>query len=171
MENKYIFDLDNTLIYTNQLNNDSYNYALARLNLQPILNCERITRNVVYEYFPVLHSTDKEKIVQFKQQYFINHMQDTIANNNLINFLNSYGCENCILWTSGEKNRVLALINYYKIQNNFKEILYSSKNDLLVDVERIANIFCADYNRLIFFEDNTAIINKLKSLNLTVMQV
>lgn len=171
MKDRYIFDLDNTLIYTNQLNNDSYNYALSQLNLQPILNCERITRDVVYEHFPVLDSTNKEKIIQLKQQYFINHIHYTVANNTLMNLLKSYDPQNCVLWTSGEKNRVLALMNYYKIQNNFNQILYSNKKNLLMDVDIIANVFFCDYKRLIFYEDNIEVINQLKSLNLTVVHV
>lgn len=37
---RHVFDLDNTLIYTDLLNNDSYNYALNLLGLATIVDCK-----------------------------------------------------------------------------------------------------------------------------------
>lgn len=67
---RYVFDLDNTLIYTDSLNNDSYNYALSLQGLAPINDCKRITRDIVFKKYPNLNNVQKNKIIELKQEYF-----------------------------------------------------------------------------------------------------
>ena len=51
---KYVFDLDNTLVYSNSLNNESYNYALRLLGKSYLTEIKRITRNVVFQKYNFL---------------------------------------------------------------------------------------------------------------------
>ena len=51
---KYIYDLDNTLVYSNYLNNYSYNYALKVKGIHPVNGYERITRDVIIKKYPEL---------------------------------------------------------------------------------------------------------------------
>jgi len=64
---RHVFDLDNTLIYTDSLNNDSYNYALKKLGLATINDCKRITRDVILSKYPEINSFQKNEIIELKQ--------------------------------------------------------------------------------------------------------
>jgi len=77
---RYIFDLDNTLVYTDSLNNDSYNYALKKLGLASINDCKRITRDVILSKYPELNSFQKNEIIELKQKYFMNNLKRTSPN-------------------------------------------------------------------------------------------
>ena len=51
----HIVDVDNTLVFTNQLNTAGYVYALAQVGLEPrIVIPDRITRDVVRSWYPQL---------------------------------------------------------------------------------------------------------------------
>ncbi len=171
MLNIHIFDLDNTLIYTNQLNSDSYNYALTKLGLVPIVSCSRVTRKVVLNHYPFLDKHQQAKLIQLKQAYFIKHINKAELNLHLHGVLHSHSSEFCVLWTSAEKERVLPLLEHYQLQCAFAEIIYSSKDNVRRDVEKICQRFSCTSEQLLFYEDNPVIIEVLRSLGQTVMPV
>lgn len=168
---RHVFDLDNTLVYTNLLNNASYNYALSLLGLATIVDCKRITRKVVFNRYPDLNSMQKNKIIELKQEYFINNLKETIPNKPLIQLLKSRSEERCILWTSADKTRVLSLLKYYKINNAFKEVLFSSKFELTEDIVKICELLECGIEHLVFYENNQRVIRDLQRLNLNVISV
>lgn len=168
---KYVFDLDNTLVYTDSLNNDSYNYALNRLGLTPINNCKRITRKIVFEKFTNLNDIQKNQIIELKQQYFINNLQKTVPNTALLQTLKTKNAESCLLWTSAYKTRVLAILEYYQICNEFKMLLFSNKVNVLQDVEKICALLQCRHEDLIFYEDNQKVIHELQRIKLKVIPV
>ena len=161
MNDRYVFDLDNTLIFTNELNNDSYNYALTQLKLMPITTCKRITRDVVFNNYPHLSEPQKNLIVKLKQEYFIKNIYCTTPNTNLIYLLQSTNPAYCVLWTSADKDRVKGLLSHYKLENNFISIIYSRKRKVSEDIGKICEIFGCTSKQLFFFEDNKNIINEL----------
>ena len=171
MINRYIFDLDNTLIYTNILNNYSYNYALQLQGIAPILDCKRITRKIVYIKYPHLNNMLKDKIIELKQEFFIKNIQDTKPNEPLLKFLKSQNADYCVLWTSADKARVQALLEYYKISDDFMKILFSKKSNVLQDVDSICELFSCKSEQLVFYEDNWEAIKKLQELNIRVISV
>lgn len=168
---KYVFDLDNTLIYTDKLNNDSYNYALKCQGLTPINNFKRITRETVFEQYKNINDTKKDQLIRLKNEYFINNLHLTNINELLINILKFQNKNNCILWTSANEHRAIAILEYYNINNFFKEILFTNKTDVLHDVEKICNLHRCNLNQLVFYEDNLTLIKELRRLNLNVIQV
>lgn len=168
---RHVFDLDNTLIYTDLLNNDSYNYALNLLGLASIVDCKRITRDVVFSRYPDLNSIQKNKIIELKQKYFINNLKETIPNKSLIQLLEDQNVELCILWTSADETRVLAILDYYKISNAFKRVLFSSKLEVTEDIVKISELLECGIEHLIFYEDNQRVIQELQHLNLKVISV
>lgn len=171
MINRYIFDLDNTLIYTNILNNNSYNYALQQQGLEPILDYERITRDIVFIKYPHLNNELKNKIIELKQEFFVNNIQDTRPNKTLFKTLKSHNNDYCVLWTSADEARVQALLEYYIISDDFKKILFSKKSNVLQDVERICELFGCKSEQLVFYEDNWETIKKLQEFNLKIISV
>ena len=79
--------------------------------------------------------------------------------------VNSSKDEN-ILWTSAEEVRVFAILEYYKITEKFKKILFSKKTDVEKDVGEICKLFKCSQEDLIFFEDNFNVIYELVRLKL-----
>ncbi len=171
MKYRYVFDLDNTLIYTDILNNDSYNYALIKLGLFPIHNCKRITRRVVLEHYPYLDIQQQTELTELKQAYFFGHVSQTDPNVDLFGVLHTYDPQFCALWTSAEKRRVLHILEYYHLQNAFTEICYSSKKNIRRDIEDMCKLFYCTSQQLIFYEDSNVVIEKLRSLGQTVIAV
>lgn len=168
---RYVFDIDNTLIYTDSLNNDSYNYALNFLGLASIVDCKRITRDIVFSRYLDLNSIQKNKIIELKQKYFVNNLKETFPNKSLIRLLEDQDAEMCILWTSADETRVLAILDYYKIGNAFKKVLFSSKLEVSEDIVKICELLECGIEQLIFYEDNQRVILDLQRLNLNVISV
>ena len=65
----YVFDLDNTLVFTDALNNEAYNFILKKFGLSEIQNVERITREVVFQKYPEVEKW-KDEIIVLKQKFF-----------------------------------------------------------------------------------------------------
>ncbi len=166
---RYVFDLDNTLIYTNLLNSDAYNYALNLQGLGPINDCKRITRDIVFKKYPNLNNVQKNKIIKLKQEYFVNNLERTIPNKELLQVLKTHNVEYCILWTSADEIRVKAILDYYDISNAFRKILFSNKIEVIQDIKKICELFECCSEQLIFYEDNPRVIKELQQLNLHVI--
>lgn len=169
--NKYIFDLDNTLIYTDKLNNDSYNYALKNIGLPEINKIKRITRETVFKTYKNINTDEKSKLIQLKNEYFINNLHVTYMNELVVEVLRCQNKENCILWTSADEARVKALLEYYNINDLFKKILITNKIDISNDIEEICKLHKCDLQQLVFYEDNIMLVEKLGQLNLNVIGV
>lgn len=168
---KYVFDLDNTLIYTDYLNNDSYNYALKYYGLSPINNYKRITRDIVFKNYSHINNIQKDEILKLKKEYFINNIHMTSANDSLIRILKSLNRNNCILWTSADKTRVKALLEYYRINRLFKNIFFSNKVDVVHDIKKICKLHECKLEQLFFYEDNLKLIKELEKLKLNVISI
>ncbi|MBO7219479.1 MAG: HAD hydrolase-like protein [Clostridia bacterium] len=158
----YIFDLDNTLIFTDSLNNESYNYALTKLKLSPIKTDKRITRSIVFKKYQNLTNDDKNNLIKIKQNYFITHIQKTIPNTHLLNTLQNNKKEQCILWTNCEKTRAIALLKYYQLNNCFAHIVYYDKNNIQESVDKILKLCNCNLLNIEIYDDNINIINYIK---------
>lgn len=145
----YVFDLDNTLVFTDALNNEAYNFVLKKFGLSEIRNVERITREVVFQKYPEVEKW-KDEIIALKQNFFLNNLERTFpARELLIKLKNSEKCRN-ILWTSAEETRVIAILEYYKIAEEFRDIVFSKKADVEKDIKKICRIFECSQEDLIF---------------------
>ena len=164
MNDRYVFDLDNTLIMTDELNNDSYNYALAQFDMLPLTSNTRITREVVFNKYPNLSEFQKSQIVKYKQRYFLDNIHCTHSNKNAIYLLQSKDAKHCALWTSADKDRVSNLLTYHRLENEFISIIFSNKRKISEDIDKICKIFGCASKQLIFFEDDTNIAKELRLL-------
>lgn len=100
----FLFDMDGTLFFTDELNNESYNYALRKYNLPIIEHKKRITREIVKKTYSELNAQQITKLIQLKQNYFIKNINKVHINESLFYILRKIKRNNCILWTSAEKN-------------------------------------------------------------------
>jgi FMN phosphatase YigB (HAD superfamily) len=168
---KYVFDLDNTLIYTDKLNTISYNYALDKFGLPQIESSKRITRDTIFEKHPEINMTLKNKIIEAKQNYFIENLHITSPNRILLELLMILPRGKCILWTKANEKKVQEIMKFYKIEDEFKMILFSSKSDIALDLGKIYEAFECRLEQIMFFEDDKQIINKLRRVEARVISV
>lgn len=159
---KHIFDLDNTLVFTDELNREAYNYALVSLGKEPIYDEKRITREVVFSRYK-LTEVEKNSLVELKQKYFSSHLEKMQINKDLLNLLLKLSPSECILWTSAEECRVEAILNYLGLNNAFSWIFWSDKVNVNEDLEKICLHFQCSKSQLKFYEDDSQILNKLKN--------
>lgn len=162
---KHIFDLDNTIVFTDELNSEAYNYALSQLGKEHILNVGRITREVVYSQYGL---TDYEKkiLVEIKQKYFLNNLKKIKTNVDLISLLLRLRPSECILWTSAEDCRVKAILNYLNLTNAFSYVFYSKKASIKDDLKSICQYFQCPKSHLKFYEDDSNVMKELKLLGI-----
>jgi len=168
---RHIFDFDNTIMLTDVLNNEAYNYALETVGLKPITDRKRITREIVFHEHSEIDEQQRAKIINLKQMYFIENLSKCIPNASMMRLLKEQNPERCLLWTSAEKVRVLSTLNYYSIQDSFKAFLYSNKTDLRHDIRKICEIMKCDISDLVFYEDSHKTINYLNEVGAKVISV
>ena len=147
-----VFDLDNTLVFTDKLNNESYNFALFEMGREKIVGIKRITRDIVYSRYE-LTANEKQQLIKTKQQYFVNNISKIELNDVLIAKLKKLDPNECILWTRAEKVRAEAILKYLHIDDCFAKVFYSSKHDLESDIKTICSFFNCKKEDLIFYDD------------------
>ena len=123
----YIFDLDNTLIYSDLANNISYREAIRNV-IGADLNicCPRITRSSLTKQLPNLSSNDLSKVIQEKEVQYEKHINKTILNSALVDVL-KYMKDNgmsSILLTYSSKHRAEQLLMYHGISDLFSAKYY-----------------------------------------------
>lgn len=161
----YVFDFDNTLVFTDVLNNEAYNFVLKKFGLSEIRDVARLTRKIVFQRYPEVEKW-KDEIIELKQKFFLKHLERTLPSREFLQLVISGEGEN-ILWTSAEEIRVFAVLKYYKITEKFKKVVFSKKTDVEKDVKEICRIFKCNKEELIFFEDNLKVIQELERLKLS----
>lgn len=168
---KFIFDLDNTLVYTNFLNNLSYNYALKSMNLPKIHSQSRITRKVISSQYPILTQKEKERLINIKQNFFMTHLEYTTPNLALFRLLLSKEKNSCILWTACEPSRACSILKHYNIEQAFYQIIFSNKACIKKDIKKIMDILNCNFDELVIFEDNKSTLKKLEILSTIFSQL
>ena len=122
-----LVDLDDTLVYTSELNNDAYNFALEALGFERINSTRRITR----EYLSDLKQQELQKIISLKQKYFTHRWMKyrLMLNDKLLSLIKKEDKNNCFIWTKAEQQRAIAIYNQFKLNKYFKSIIFDSKNN------------------------------------------
>lgn len=168
----HIVDVDNTLVFTDELNTAGYVHALACVDLEPCKVVPRITREIVQECYPQLTKGEVMHITRLKQDYVERHLEVSQLNESVARVLVTYGSERCALWTAANPERVRMLLRYHEI-TEYRAIRFSNKteDDVAHAVQDFCALFGCEPEDLCFHEDNPEVINHLRKLGLTVMAV
>lgn len=168
----HIVDVDNTLVFTDELNTAGYVHAFACVDLEPRKVVPRITREIVQEWYPQLTKGEVMHITRLKQDYVERHLEVSQLNESVARVLVTYGSERCALWTVANPERVRMLLRYHKI-TEYRAIRFSNKkeDDVAHAVQDFCVLFGCEPEDLCFHEDNPEVINYLRNLGLTVMAV
>lgn len=157
-----VFDLDNTVVMTDCLNNKAYNYALAKFNLPLFTTEKRITREII-KNFSSLPDVVLNKIIKEKQEYFIRNIRETNLNPGILSLLNKMDPTNCVLWTKADFIRSFSLLTYHNLINSFSFIFISEKKDFESDIQTICQKMHCKKEKLSFWDDNLSNIAALQA--------
>lgn len=145
-----IVDLDDTLVSSIALNNDSYNFALEQHNFNRLITNERITR----ERLDFMDNKTLKNVIQLKQYYFTQEWLPcrVALNTILIDKLKLNKKENCYLWTKADKDRAYKIVDYCKLDNYFKDIIFDDKLSFETSIPKLKEL--TNSNQFIIYENN-----------------
>lgn len=168
----HILDIDNTLFFTNELNNKAYIFALSSLGLKPLSPCKRITRTVIASWYPFLKDEEMIAIIRLKQIYVGENLYLISINDDLHQLLRKVGPNMVGLWTAADPIRIKKILDYNDI-TNYTYIRFSdkSKDDICHGIQEFCNVFHCEKDQLCFYEDDKNVISLLKSYNVQVVEV
>lgn len=168
----HILDIDNTLFFTNELNNKAYIFALSSLGLKALVPCKRITRTVIASWYPSLRDEEMTAIIQLKQTYVGENLHLISINDDLHQLLQAVGPNMVGLWTAADPSRIKKILDYNDI-TNYSYIRFSNKspNDICRGIQDFCQIFNCDKDQLCFYEDDKNVISLLQSHNVQVVEV
>lgn len=151
----YVVDLDDTLISSTALNNDSYNFALEQYNYTRILTRERITR----EKLNHIKDATLKKIIKLKQFYFTRKWLPyrVILNKTLIEKLKNNGKENCYLWTKADKKRANKMINLCGLDLYFNDVIFDKKENFKISTLKLKKI--TKSSQFVIYENDESFFN------------
>ena len=163
-----ICDIDNTLLFTDKLNNKAYIYAAKILKIQlpdVVLNAPRITASINNSTF--------EKLQDKKLNYFLGHLEQIKINQKLLNEIKE-NSDFIYLWTSSNERRALAECCMLKIP--FDELISFDKKNSSVKVLRkmifgiMAKIKISSVD-IIVYDDDENFLNKIAQLGVKTVLV
>ncbi len=145
-----VVDLDDTLVCSTILNNDSYNFALEQFGFGRLIINERLTR----EKLEYIDNKTLENIIKLKQYYFTQEWLPcrVVLNKLLINKLVLNKKENCYLWTKADKDRAYKIVDYCKLGNFFKDIIFDDKLSFETSIPKLKEL--TNSNQFIIYENN-----------------
>ena len=163
----YVVDLDDTLVSSTQLNNDSYNFALEQYNYNRLPTNKRITRGKLN----FIDNSTRKAIITLKQDYFTKSWLPyrVVLNKALIEKLIINQKSNCYLWTKADKNRATKIIDCCKLDKYFKDVIFDDKESFNKSILKLNNIVKSNQfiiyenNELFFEKQNCKIVDKIKN--------
>lgn len=168
----HILDIDNTLFFTNDLNNKAYIFALSSLSLKALTPCKRITRTVVASWYPSLTNTEMNDIIRMKQTYVSENLHLISINVDLHQLLREVGPNMVGLWTAADPIRIKKILDHNNI-TNYTCIRFSDKSqdDICHGIQEFCHVFHCEKDQLCFYEDDKNVISLLQSHNVQVVEV
>ncbi len=167
-----IFDLDGTIIDTDEANFLSYKeaiYKVKRIDLN-LLYCknERFTREKLKLLIPNLTNEEFKSIIKIKNDIYYKYLPDTKLNFTVLDIIKKFSKTNkIILATNSHKIRADLLLKYYNLFNIFDKKYYREnyKNNSN-KYQYILNNLNINLNNIIIFENNYNEISKAIDLGI-----
>ena len=168
----HILDIDNTLFFTNDLNNKAYIFALSSLGLKALTPCKRITRTFFASWYPSLTNTEMNDIIRMKQTYVSENLHLISINVDLHQLLREVGPNMVGLWTAADPIRIKKILDHNNI-TNYTCIRFSDKSqdDICHGIQEFCHVFHCEKDQLCFYEDDKNVISLLQSHNVQVVEV
>ena len=158
MQMNYIFDLDNTLIYSDAANNLAYKEAVRNVvNGDLRIDGGRITRGDIAARFPKLSVAQLSKIIAAKESLYPQYFDRTLLNPALLSILKQLAAnqKRTILLTYGGKNRALQLLEYYGIGKYFSEKYFKEDFSTMSKYKFATDVLELNSRKIVLFENET----------------
>ena len=128
-----LFDLDGTLVHTDDANNAAYLLAIKEilgLDLENQLKSNlRITREKLSSLLPQASQEQFEQIIACKEKCFTRFLSYTYVNLELLSVLKKFQTSNeLILITRSQGERAYEVLKYHGLQNYFHKIIFQLKD-------------------------------------------
>ena len=159
----FAFDLDYTLVQTNEANNNSYRDALCAVaGIKLIINNgERFTRDNLYEsQYINLTPSQRAEVSDCKDRIFTRYLHTTVLNENLVHLLKALhdnGNETLLL-TDSRKSRANQICKFYGLEKCFSKRYY--REDYSQNKYQHLLQQGIDMNHVVLFENEVESQNK-----------
>jgi len=157
LPDKFVFDLEGTLVHTDELNTKCYNDALQKFGHKPILNIKRVTRN---------NKITDEKIYKEKQQLFLERLNEVKLNDRFVKILRECK-DNAVIFTSSDAIKARAILKHFDL-SSFRIVSKTENIDL--DIQKLCEFFSCSREQLVFFDDDKELRSKLGKLSCRVVK-
>jgi beta-phosphoglucomutase-like phosphatase (HAD superfamily) len=158
-----VFDLDETLVFTNDLNTRCYNQVLLELGYEQIKNIKRIACANIKTIMPEIDNKTLAIIRDLKQKLFIKNLHEIKPNTELIKILKLKGRNNAVIYTRANIERAKAILRNFDLFDKVCGIV-SKSNDIQKDIEKICTILKCDKSKLVFFDDDIELLHNLSEI-------
>ncbi len=164
LENTLFFDMDDTLIYTNDANFSAYRDAIrtvTKIDIAKYLNPskDRVNRENLLFILPELTQIELDKIVILKEKIYPTYLSETKINKRVLAILMNYCTSNkTVLVTNSKKSRALLTLQHHNLLSKFSHCFFKEKNQ----VDKYQNVFSSmsiSPNEVIVFENELIEIN------------
>jgi len=169
-----IFDLDGTLVDTDEANFLSYKDAIKiimkiDINLSPYPQ-QRFTRKLLKQIIPRLSDNKYHQIIELKNKLFDKYLDKTKLNSIIVEILKKYRDINTlILSTNSHKERAIKVLMFHNLFDKFNYKFY--KDDIIYkkDMNKYKYVMIENQilpNQMIIFENEELEINIALSLGI-----
>ena len=166
------FDMDNTLVNTDNVNNLSYKSAIHQVLGQTYDNLfdefARINRIDVKDKLYWISDEQFNEIISIKSTLYRKHIAQTLLIPKVVNFLKSVSSSNkCILVSNACSDRVNQTLDFYNLKEYFYAII--TKDDCIDWCNKFKtaiDLFSLDPTNIWVIEDEWTNINEALKLNI-----
>lgn len=170
-----VFDLDGTLIDSDNANLWSYEAAIRKvmsrkvqINLVPGI---RITRQILLELIPGIGIKQINEIVAQKEIIYPQYLSRTIVNPSLIDIIENSKNKKIILATNSRRSRAELLLNYHGLAGKFHKKFYMDLNDSIGKYARIIPEIKKEGDSILLFENDVGDIESAITCGLKLEQI
>lgn len=174
-----LFDMDGTLVDTDFANFLSYKKAIQsvissdeEIKYNPN---ERFNRTSLKAFYPNLTEIETEKIIQEKEENYIEYLPHTKLNKAVSDILMQYYKTNkTVLVTNCRDDRAMNTLNYHNLSDKFSSKFFrriSVNENRMNKYKNVISILNISTQNILVFENETQEINDAKSAGISINNI
>jgi phosphoglycolate phosphatase-like HAD superfamily hydrolase len=169
-----VFDLDNTLIFTDEANNYSYietlkHFGYSASRLQSIT---RITSKDIQKSYPEIPRFKLWRIRQKKLKLFLDNLHMVRLNQLVVKAIDRYSNPRIVIWTASNRRRAKTEVEYFNLSADW--ILFSKKDTTAAVksiVSKLKKRYHINQSQIVFYDDSVTTLGLLREIGASVVLV